>query len=57
MKLNRTKQFEALIKIAEAITADPNTNSDGECLDIVWQILEREGFNLERIMISKGYRN
>ena len=57
MKLNRAKQFDTLIEIVEAITADPNTNSDGECLDMVWQILEREGFNLEHIMIKKGYRN
>jgi uncharacterized protein YcbK (DUF882 family) len=57
MKLNRAHQFNTLIEIVEAITADPNTHTDGQVLDLVWQILEREGFNLEHIMIKKGYRN
>lgn len=55
MKLNRAHQFDTLIKIVEAITQNPQTHTDGECLDLIWKILEREGFNLGAIMIKKGF--
>lgn len=55
MKLNRAKQFDTLIEIVEAITQDPRTHTDGECLDLIWKTLEQEGFNLGAIMIKKGY--
>lgn len=55
MKLNRAHQFDTLIGIVEAITQDPKTHTDGEVLDLIWKILEREGFNLGAIMIKKGF--
>ena len=56
MKLNRAKQFTTLIEIVEAITQNPTTHTDGEVLDLIWKILEREGFNLGSIMITKGFQ-
>lgn len=55
MKLNRSKQFSTLIEIVEAITQDPRTHTDGEVLDLIWKILEHEGFNLGAIMTTKGF--
>ena len=53
MKLNRAHQFDTLIEIVEAITQDPTKYTDGEVLDLIWKILEREGFRLGAIMSTK----
>lgn len=56
MRLSTETQFRALAKIADAITADPERYTDGECLDEVWKILESIGFSMGRINRLKEIR-
>jgi hypothetical protein len=44
---------EALIEIAEAITTPGEELTDGECIDIVWGVIEKLGWDLHELMSNK----